>query len=230
MILTPIPTADLPGVLARFQAGLPAGSLAATLFARIAATLPHDNPAETEPARHRDAVALCDAFGLETIDEPPQAAFSWDGRAIRVADSEASVVIHEVAHYQVCAPARRPLFDFGLGAGPESGRKQQADAALCLPGARRDLEEGLASLLGILWEAELGHPAILAFLEQNWLEGRDSRLNREHFLKMTRLLAEHGFIDGDGRPTKALREMDDVGFFAGLVLDQVPSPHEGGGS
>lgn len=219
MILTPIPTADLPAVLAQFHACLPPDSLAAGLFARIAATVPAADPRTTEPARHRDAVALCHAFGLETIFEPPQAAFSWDGRAVRVADSEASVVIHEVAHYQVCAPARRPLPDFGLGAGPESGRKAEADAALCLPGARRDLEEGLASLLGILWEAELGHPAILAFLEQNWLEGRASPLNRNHFLKMTGLLARHGFIDAAGRPTKALREMDDAAFFDGLILD-----------
>ena len=219
MILSPIPTTDLPDVLARFQASLPEGSLAATVFGRIAATLPHDNPADTEPARHRDAVALCAAFGLPTIDEPPQAAFSWDGHAIRVAESEASVVIHEVTHYQLCAPERRPLPDFGLGAGPESGRKAEADAALCLPGARRDVEEGLCSLLGILWEAELGHPAILAFLEQNWLEGRDSPLNRDHFLKMVHLLHQHGFIDADGHPTKVLREMDDAGFFDGLVFD-----------
>lgn len=219
MILTPIPSVDLPIVLADFQACLPAGSLAATLFSRIAATLPDEDPAVTEPARHRDAVALCHDFGLDTIFEPPQAAFSWDGRAVRVAESEASVVIHEVAHYQVCAPSRRPLPDFGLGAGPESGLKAAADAALCLPGARRDLEEGLASLLGILWEAELGHPAILAFLEQNWLEGQASRLNRDHFLKMTGLLAQHGFIDAAGHPTKVLREMADPAFFDGLILD-----------
>jgi hypothetical protein len=219
MILTPIPTTDLPEVLAGFQACLPEGSLAAKVFARIAATWPHPDPATTEPARHAEAVALCAEFGLPTIDEPPQAAFSWDGRAIRVADSEASVVIHEITHYQLCAPARRPLPDFGLGAGPESGRKQEADAALCLPGARRDVEEGLCSLLGILWEAELGHPAILAFLEQNWLEGRASPLNRDHFLKMVRLLHQYGFIDDQGHPTKVLREEDDETFFAELVLD-----------
>lgn len=219
MILTPIPPSDLPEVLDRFHACLPAGSLAAAVFARIAATLPYEDPSAGEPRRHREAVAFCHDFGLPTIDEPPQAAFSWDGRAIRVRDSEASVVIHEVAHYQVSAPARRPLFDFGLGAGPESGLKAEADAVWCLPGARRDVEEGLASLLGILWEAELGHPAILALLEQNWLEGRDSPLNRDHFIKMTGLLARHGFIDAEGRPTKALRDLDDESFFAGLVLD-----------
>ena len=219
MILTPIPASDLPQILAEFQACLPEGSLAAMIFARIAATHPHAPPATTEPARHRDAVTLCHAFGLPTIDEPPQAAFSWDGHAIRVAESVASVVIHEVTHYQLCAPSRRSLPDFGLGAGPESGRKAEADAARCLPGARRDVEEGLCSLLGILWEAELGHPAILAFLEQNWLEGQTNPLNRDHFLKMVHLLAVHGFIDADGNPTKLLREMDDERFFADLVFD-----------
>lgn len=219
MILTPIPIDDLPQVLADFQACLPEGSLAAKVFARIAATWPHPDPATTEPARHAEAVALCHAFGLPTIDEPPQAAFSWDGQAIRVAQSEASVVIHEITHYQLCAPERRPLYDFGLGAGPETGRREEADAVRCVPGARLDIEEGLCSLLGILWEAELGHPAIAAFLEQNWLEGRASRLNRDHFIRMVGLLHQHRFIDDEGHPTKVLRELDDATFFDGLALD-----------
>ena len=61
--------------------------------------------------------------------------------------------------------------DFGLGAGPETGLRAEADASQDRARRRRDVEEALSSLLGILWEAELGHPAILAFVEQNWLEG-----------------------------------------------------------
>ncbi|MBY0430504.1 MAG: hypothetical protein K2Q10_04850, partial [Rhodospirillales bacterium] len=131
--------------------------------------------------------------------------------------SEPSVIIHEVAHFQVAAPSRRPLYDFGLGAGPESGRRGDADAVQQLHGVERDIEEGLASLLGILWEAELGHPAILAYLEQNWMEGGDRRENREHFLKMVEMLRAMHLLDAEGRPTRNLRISEDNEFFAGLT-------------
>jgi len=216
VILTPIYTGELPGLLAAFASALAPGSPDARTFARIAATA--DAPARPEARRHAEAVALCRAFAIPALDEPPAAAFSWDGRAIRVADSEASVVIHEVAHYQLCAPARRPLPDFGLGAGPESGRRDEAEAALALPDVRRDVEEGLASLLGILWEAELGHPAIAAFLEQNWLEGGARPPNLAHFRRMLARLRAHGYVDDDGRPALVLRCQDDEGFFSGLVV------------
>ena len=37
----------------------------------------------------------------------------------------------------------------------------------------RAADEAAASLLGILWEARLGQPALASFLDQNWLEGLD---------------------------------------------------------
>lgn len=216
MILTPIDTHDLPGVLDRMARSLEGEHPAHAVFVRIATSLPPGfDPAEGEDARRADAVALARAFDIATIDEPPQAAFSWDGEAIRTV-SEPSVVIHEVAHYQLAAPDRRGLYDFGLGAGPESGRIDEANAVQRLDGVKRDVEEGLTSLLGIIWEAELGHPALLAFLEQNWCEGVDRRENREHFLKMVGLLIANGLLDDDGRPLYALRTSDDETFFRGL--------------
>ena len=47
-----------------------------------------------------------------------------------------------------------------LEAGPESGRPDVADAAICVSAEERQEEECLSSLLGILWEVELGQPAI----------------------------------------------------------------------
>src|ERR1700761_1465672 len=67
-----------------------------------------------------------------------------------------------------------------------------------------DREEPLASLLGVLWEAELGQPAVLAFLEQNWLEGGASQNNLDHFRRNVRKLMEGGFLDEEGRPTTRL--------------------------
>ena len=80
------------------------------------------------------------------------------------------VLVHEVAHWLIAPDDRRVLPDFGLGAGPETGRIEEANAARCVDDTVKEEEELLASLLGILFEAVLGQPAIHSFIEQNWLE------------------------------------------------------------
>ena len=92
-------------------------------------------------------------------------------------------------------------------------RKAEADAVQSLFLPERDVEEGLCSLLGILWEAELGQPAVLAFLEQNWLEGGASLHNLAHFRKIVGWLGEIGLISADGAPTMGLRQEGDASFF-----------------
>ncbi|CAK0740276.1 hypothetical protein WCLP8_1120001 [uncultured Gammaproteobacteria bacterium] len=94
------------------------------------------------------------------------------------------------------------LPDFGLGAGPETGEKTVAEAARCVSDEDREEEESLTSLLGILWEAELGQPAILAFLEQNWLEAPQRITTAEYFLKRVDVLHRLGLIDDDGCPNQ----------------------------
>ncbi len=205
MILTPIPSEALDAVLADFARRLAGRPRAQAAFSRIAATWPVAPGTVDTPAQRADAVALAQAFGIGTLDEEPARAFSWDGRVIRTA-TEASVIVHEVAHWQICAPERRPLPDFGLGAGPETGLKAIADAAYGVSDAEREAEEVLTSLLGILWEAELGQPAILAFLEQNWLEGalRDSTV--AFFVDAVTTLHGRGLVGDDGRPCPPLPE------------------------
>ncbi len=220
MILTPIPLADLAATLDRFDACLADAPLAQAAFRRIAATLAlvrdGDLSLSQDPEHARQAVAFIRTFGMGVIDEPPTAGYTWDGHALRVR-MEPSVIIHDVAHLQVCAPERRTVPDFGLGAGPETGLRAEADAAMSVFGVARELEESLASLLGILWEAELNQPAICAFLEQNWLEGGDSPHNRAHFVKIVDHLAAHGLLDADGRPTRALRDTPDEAFLVPLA-------------
>ena len=104
MQLTTIPDHVLPDALATVASYLAPESRTAKVLARIAATrdliaLGVDTPS------HRDAaVDLARAFGIGVIDEEPQAAFSYDGHAIRTR-SEAYVLIHEVAHWLVAPPA-----------------------------------------------------------------------------------------------------------------------------
>lgn len=202
MILTEIPPERLDEVLDRYAAALPASGPARRAYERIAASRAR---VEGEPGRwHGDAVALTRRFGMAPIAEPPQAAFSWDGAHVRSL-SEPAVLIHEVAHYQVASPARRFLPDFGLGAGPETGRTAEAEAARRLDDAAREVEEQLASILGVLWEVELGQPGILAFQEQNWLEGAGRPGAAEFLVERLAQLQALGLVDEDARPLEAVR-------------------------
>lgn len=200
MILSRVEIADLPAIRAAFEAHLAAEAP----WARPAFAFVMDSaaliPLGVDTPEHREqAVRLAHDFGIETLDEAPQQAFSWDGRFLRTR-SEASVIVHEVTHFLVSPPERRGLLDFGLGAGPESGRVEEANAALCTDFVTREQEETLASLLGILWEVELGQPGILAFLEQNWLEGWHRPTAARHFARNLDLLVKAGLVRADGRP------------------------------
>lgn len=204
MILTPLDLEQVPDALRSFAAALDGQELARRVLARIEATLAFvDGPDITlsqKLAHHRQAVALLDRFGLGARDVAPEHGVTWDGENVATR-MEPSVIIHEVAHFQLASPSRRHCADFGLGAGPESGDKGRGEAERQVFGVDSDREEALASLLGVLWEAELSQPAILAFLEQNWLEGGVSPHNLAHFIKVCDQLYRGGFIDSNGRPT-----------------------------
>ncbi|MCB2107993.1 MAG: elongation factor P hydroxylase [Rhodobacteraceae bacterium] len=181
MILTPIDPLELPALLDRFDADLGPWPTARALFRRIADTrrFAPNFTADLDAGRGK-AVDLAARLGIATLDDDPANAFSWDGRVIRTR-SETSVVFHEIAHWQIAPSARRALYDFGLGAGPETGRVAEANAAACVDNATKEDEENLASLLGILWEAAHDEPAVLAFAEQNWLELADRPHTQAHF-------------------------------------------------
>ena len=133
---------------------------------------------------------------------------SWDGAALRT-EIEAYVLLHEVAHFQLASPARRTVIEFGLGPGPETGDRARAEAAAMRFGFEREHEEAMASLLGILWETQLGHPALASFLDQNWLEGAGRPGTAAHFETMLAELARGGFVTSSGRPTRTLRQSPD---------------------
>jgi hypothetical protein len=202
MILTPLTPEALTATLARFEAALAPDGVERRVFSRIAAS--RAALGGDVAGWHRDAVALAGSFGMRPIAEAPQRAFSWDGRAVRT-ESEPAVLLHEVAHYQLASPERRDLPDFGLGAGPETGRIATADAALRLDGLARESEEQMASLLGILWEIELGQPGIEAFQEQNWLEGAGRPGAADFFAATLGRLRDYQLIDQEGRPRYCVR-------------------------
>ena len=215
MILTPIDHRDLPELLTAFRSALAGEDLAVAVLDHITAEIPDGDlmRLSLDTNHHSQAVEFCRDFGFGLMDVDPQDYFTWDGQAVATR-LEPSVIIHEIGHFQCASLERRSVLDFGLGAGPETGRKAEANAVQTVFGVEADIEEGLSSLLGIMWEAELGQPAILAFLEQNWFEGGVSLHNVGHFRKMVRLLHAHGMVSESGHPTPALRQNDDSAFFA----------------
>jgi hypothetical protein len=208
MILTPVDLAAVPRLFDDFAAALAGQQGALAVLARIRESLAAvDGPDIALSQRedhHAQAVALLHRFGLGMLDQAPEDGVTWDGQAVAIR-MEPSVIIHEVAHYQLAGPERRHLVDFGLGAGPESGDKALCEGERRVFGVDCDREEAHASLLGVLWEAELGQPAVLAFLEQNWLEGGAVAHNVRHFVRNVSELMEGGFVESDGRPTTKLR-------------------------
>ena len=207
VILTPIASERLPIALASLATNL--DPWANAVLRRIAQAGSAERADEPSAATHHgQAVAVLRAVGLGLRAGRPGEDFSWDGHAVRTG-TEACVLLHEAAHFQLAAPQRRNRIDFGLGPGPETGNRRAAADAKLLFGAAREREEAMASLLGILWEVELGHPALASFLDQNWLEGADRPGTADHFRTMLQTLQHGGFITGDGRPTRFLRTAPD---------------------
>ena len=171
MILTPIPREALEGIIERFTASLP-DRFSRAVFRRIRDTS-SERAAGAEAKRHRlAALTFARGFGLAIHPEGTPCRFNWDGAALNGA-TEAYVILHEVAHFALAPPERRGLVEFGLGAGPDTLDRETAERAAVLSPLEREADEAAASLLGIVWEAALGQPALASFLDQNWLEGLD---------------------------------------------------------
>jgi hypothetical protein len=189
MILTPIPRDRLARALDRFAAQLDdPGARAA--FARIRATAAERAEGEAAETHREEALTLARGCGMRVHAAGTRSAFNWDGAALD-GDTEAYVILHEAAHFVLAPPERRNLVDFGVGAGPDTTDRAAADRAARLPTLERETDEAAASLLGILWEAALGHPALASFLDQNWLEGLE-RSAASHFTAAFRRLRRAG--------------------------------------
>ena len=124
--------------------------------------------------------------------------FNWDGTALNGA-TEAYVILHEVAHFALAPPERRDLVDFGLGPGPDTLDREAAERASVLSPLAREADEAAASLLGIIWEAALGQPALASFLDQNWLEGLD-RSAAGHFTVVVGTLRQRKLLKFEQAP------------------------------
>src|SRR6516164_753123 len=192
MMLTPIPRAELTGILDRFMGGL-SDRLSREAFVRIRATSP-DRATGVEAEQHRlAALAVARGCGMPIHPEGSSCRFNWDGAALNGA-TEAYVILHEAAHFALASPERRGLVEFGLGPGPDTLDRDTAERAAVMSLLQREADEAAASLLGIVWEAALGQPALASFLDQKWLEGLD-RSAAAHFTAVVETLRRRGLLN-----------------------------------
>jgi hypothetical protein len=178
MILTPVPRERLDDALDCFMAGL-CDPIERAVFRRIRATSAECAAGAAAEKHRAAALSLARTFGMAVHPDGTLCRFNWDGKALNGA-TEAYVILHEIAHFALAPPARRKLVDFGLGPGPDTLDRDAAERAAVLSPLAREEDEAAASLLGIVWEAELDQPALASFLDQNWLEGLD-RSAASHF-------------------------------------------------
>jgi len=205
MILTPIPKEQLGDALDRFAGQLDEPAARAA-FARIRATVAERARGAAAETHRLEALALARRCGMAIHPAGARSAFNWDGAALDGA-TEAYVILHEAAHFVLAPPERRGLIDFGLGPGPDTAERAAAERAAILPIPERDADEAVASLLGILWEAALGQPALASFLDQNWLEGLD-RSAAPHFTAVLRRLGVvETALPSSGECQAPMREM-----------------------
>jgi hypothetical protein len=194
-MLTPIPHEELGGALDRFAAGL-ADPAERAAFARIRASAAERAAGRAAEEHRRAALDLAREAGMRVHPPGTRCRFNWDGEALD-GDTEAYVILHEIAHFMLAPPERRGLPDFGLGPGPDTRDRAAADAAVAVMPLAREEDEAAASLLGILWEAQLSQPALASFLDQNWLEGLE-RSAVGHFAATLLALQRRGLVSAGG--------------------------------
>jgi len=196
MILTPIPPEALEATLERFM-GLLTDRFARAAFRRVRVTSP-DRAVGQEAEQHRlAALSVARSFGMAIHTEGMPCKFNWDGVALLGA-TEAYVILHEVAHFALAPRERRGLIEFGLGPGPDTLDRVAAERAAILSPLEREADEAAASLLGIVWEAALGQPALASFLDQNWLEGLDRSAARHFTAVLGALRRRPAILDAVG--------------------------------
>jgi len=187
VILTPISPAELDFALDQLAARLTAPE-ARQAFALIRATSPERAAGGAAERDRQRALRFARWQGMAVHPTGTACGFNWDGAALD-GETEAYVILHEVAHFLLAPPERRVLPDFGAGPGPDTRDRAGAARAATLPILEREADEAMASLLGILWEAELGQPALASFLDQNWLEGLQRSAAAHFTAVLQRLIA-----------------------------------------
>lgn len=200
MMLSKIDPSEIGAILSAIQKSLIATPGPNHAFNRIANTLRLTPELKyNQPDYIFSAISLAHSLGIKTLDIKPEDYFSWDGNFISTQTDTASI-LHEIAHWQITPYERRRIPDFGLGSGPDTGMKSYSDRFRCVGVDEQIMEESMASLLGILWEEQLGLAAVISFCKQNWLELHYRQSAAEYFISIFNKLQKRGLVDFWGIP------------------------------
>lgn len=146
-------------------------------------------------------------LGIKLSKRNPKDSFMWDTKTIATGKMSISNVLHEIAHWLVADPRYRNVWDFGLGAGPETGRRNEAWDARKKSSRDRDdtLEETRASFLGIAFEAALGYDIRKTLKEHSWDAEGFYDTDSHSFWAIVHWLNERRLLRGH-RPTALMKE------------------------
>lgn len=153
--------------------------------------------------QHRKVLKVLKAIGMPfTLEKDVSASgYGWDGSLAYFKGFKVGDAMHDMAHYQCSSTRLRKLPEFGLGSGFCTEDYDGADSNHRRNEEKTQLEEEYASLLGILWERELGYNFAATLDLHSWPTGRNSKKN---FFKIMRGLSKRGLIDENARPTTKL--------------------------
>lgn len=111
--------------------------------------------------------------------------YAYDGQTIALFDKKPdkirppSNLVHDIAHYLVASDERRRMPEFGLGESPDTMSYRYLSSYIDLEKA--NLEEEMASMLGILIEKEIGSDWKETWHFHNWSEGRLKDIDEDCF-------------------------------------------------
>lgn len=124
--------------------------------------------------------SIIDYLGIPTTDNDPQYGFQYDGNAISIKNISVSALLHEISHWLLASETERKLIDYGLGRGPDTGRKNpdaqnkadevkiKIESLILSKDTMHLTNDSYASLLGIAFEAALGYDISKTTMVHNW--------------------------------------------------------------
>jgi len=146
---------------------------------------------------------VIESFGLKCETLTPDKR-CWEGDGIIRSNTDSNF-LHELAHWQVSAPERRSLPNFGLGSCPD----EHISTDMIVKQSQANEEEKLASCLGILWERKLGLNWVDTYFDHYWHDGIDipKRTGVRYGYYLSDLLKAESGEWGFGTSAKKLMEM-----------------------
>lgn len=157
-----------------------------------------------------DVVRIARELGVKLYRRDTRKGPHWNGKTVALLNNGEYVgdsnTLHELAHWFVAAPERRPFVNFLLGASPED-RDIDVGTSVDMPYGQASAEELVASAVGIAMEIRLGMDWKKTAEDHNWHGPMvDADTPRKGLRRIVRLLKDTGIqISRSGIPQRKLK-------------------------